>query len=132
MTAFFRVVERLKGHDRAVRHARPYGEPDETLVRLGISRCDEQKHAQCRIDDDDHHQIVRVSMSPAPAGGPDDAQRINNEYESQAEDDQRDTKIKLTIGFRHFLPPAHHSQNPSGIPRMNSGKAWTITDSELS
>src|SRR6202521_1326579 len=131
MTAFFHVVERLKGHDRAVRHARPYGEPDETLVRLGVSRGQEQKHAQRRVDGDDHHQIVRVSMSPAPAGRPDDAQRINTEYESQAEDDQRDTKIKPTICIRHFSLHRHW-KNSFGVPQMNSGKAWTITDSELS
>src|SRR5258708_39821027 len=107
MTAFFHVVERLKGHDAAMHQARPDGEPDEALVGLGISRGQEQKHAQRRIDGDDHHQVVRVPMSPGPAGGPDNAQWINAEYESQADDDQRDTKIKPTIGFRHFYLPVY-------------------------
>ena len=87
MTLFRPIVKGLNGHDPAVHHARPDREPDYAFVRVGISRCDKQKHTQRRVDTDDHHQIVRVSVSPGPARGPDNAQWINTEYESQAEDD---------------------------------------------
>src|SRR5258708_26560925 len=105
MTAFLHIVEGLNGHEPSVHHARPYGEPDNALVRSGILRCEEQKHTKRRIDSDDHHQIMRVSMSPSPTGGPNNAQRINTEYESQSDNDQRDTEIKLTICVRHFSLP---------------------------
>src|SRR5262249_59078685 len=37
MTALGRIAEGLNPHDRRVNHARPYGEPDEALVSVGIS-----------------------------------------------------------------------------------------------
>src|ERR1035437_10927714 len=97
MTMFRCVTKGLNGHDPAVHHARPYSEPDNAPVSIGISRCNQQKHTERGIDTDDHHPIVRVSLSPNPAGGPDNAQRINTEYENQAEDDQRDTDRKSVV-----------------------------------
>jgi len=44
MAAFGRIIEGLNAHDRAVNYARPDGEPDNALVRVGISRRDEQKN----------------------------------------------------------------------------------------
>src|SRR3954451_2525053 len=80
MAAFGRIVEGLSAHDRPVNHARPHGEPDNALVRIGVSRCDEEKYAQCRIHSDDHHQIVRISLAPSPARGPHNAQCIYAKY----------------------------------------------------
>src|SRR6516164_6605708 len=40
MAAFARVTESLYAHDRAMNHARPHGEPDKALVRVGVPRCD--------------------------------------------------------------------------------------------
>src|SRR5262249_37598081 len=37
MTALGRITEGLHPHDHRVNHARPYGEPDEALVSVGIS-----------------------------------------------------------------------------------------------
>src|SRR5262249_183340 len=37
MTALGRIAEGLNPHDRRVNHARPYGEPDEALVSVGMS-----------------------------------------------------------------------------------------------
>src|SRR5262249_2318720 len=37
MTALGRIAEGLNAHDRPMNHARPYGEPDEALVSVGIS-----------------------------------------------------------------------------------------------
>ena len=76
VAAFSRIIEGLNSHDRAVNHARPHGKPDDALVRVGISGCDKQKYAQCRIHSDDHQQIVRMSVPPSPARGPHNAQCI--------------------------------------------------------
>src|SRR5262245_22479922 len=67
MTAFGGIADGLHAHDRGVNHARPHGEPDQTLVRIGISRCDKQKYAERGVHSKDHRQIVRVSLSPSPA-----------------------------------------------------------------
>jgi len=101
---FRRIVEGLDPHNCSVHDAGPYSEPDEAPVLIRISRCDEQKYAQRRINTYDHHEIVRVPMAPSPARGPNKAQRINTEYENQAKDDQRDTQIKYAICIRHFEP----------------------------
>src|SRR5262245_8011917 len=102
MATFSRIIEGLNSHDRAVNHARPHGEPDDALVRIGVSGRDEQKYAQCRIHSDDHQQIVRMSVAPSPARGPHNAQRIYAEYERQTDDDQGDTEKKQAICIRHI------------------------------
>jgi hypothetical protein len=102
VAAFSRIIEGLNSHDRAVNHARPHGKPDDALVRVGISGCDKQKYAQCRIHSDDHQQIVRMSVAPSPARGPHNAQCIYAEYERQTDDDQGDTEKKQAICIRHI------------------------------
>src|SRR5262249_33953118 len=82
MTALGRIAEGLNAHDPPVNHARPYGEPDDAFVSVGISCGDEQKHAQRRIHSKDHHQIVRMSLSPSPARGPENTKCIYAKYES--------------------------------------------------
>src|SRR5215467_11407097 len=109
MTALGRVAEGLNPHDRRVNHARPHGEPDEALVSVGISCGDEQKHAQRRVHSDDHHEIVRMSLSPGPARGPENTQCIYAKYESQTDDDQRHAQKKQTICIRHFASPKRHA-----------------------
>src|SRR5262249_6740205 len=89
--------------------------PDDALVRVRITRRHQQEHAERRIEAHDHRQVVGVALPPGPAGGPDDAQRIEAEYESEADDDQRDAKVKRTTGCRHCAPRA------SDVPRR-----WTI------
>jgi hypothetical protein len=74
-------------------------------VRVRITRSHQKEHTERRIDANDHHQVVGVALPPTPAGGPDDAQRIDAEYEDEADDDKRDAKTKYTIGFRHSAPP---------------------------
>jgi hypothetical protein len=73
---------------------RPYGEPDDALIRVRMAYRHQKEHAERRIDTNDHHQIVRVALTPCPAGGPDDAQRVDTEYESEPDDDQRDAEVK--------------------------------------
>src|SRR5262245_4790990 len=97
MTALDRITDGLNAHDRRVNQARPHGKPDDVRVSVRISRGDEQKHAQRRIHSDDHHQIVRMSLSPDPTRGPDKTQGKYAKYESQADDDQRYAKKKQTI-----------------------------------
>src|SRR5262249_10052819 len=105
MTALGRVAEGLNAHDRRVNHARPHGEPDEALVSVGISCGDEQKHAQRRVHSNDHHEIVRMPLSPSPARGPENTQCIYAKYESQTDNDQGYAKKKQTICIRHLEPP---------------------------
>src|SRR5215813_11494212 len=109
MTALGRVAEGLDAHDRRVNHARPHGEPDEALVSVRISCGDEQKHAQRRVHSDDHHEIVRMSLSPGPARGPENTQCIDAKYESQTDEDQGYAQKKQTICIRHFAPPKRHA-----------------------
>src|SRR5215472_14725342 len=88
MTALGRVAHGLNAHDCRVDHARPHGEPDEARVRVGISCGDEQKHAQRRVHSNDHHEIVRMSLSPSPARGPETTQCVYAKYENYPDDDQ--------------------------------------------
>jgi hypothetical protein len=105
MTLFRRSTEGLQCHDCSVHHARPYGEPDDALMRVRIARRRQKEYAERRLDSDDHHQVVRVPLTPCPAGGPDNAQRIDAENESKPDDDQRDAEVKQTTGRRHCAPP---------------------------
>src|SRR6516165_7918571 len=97
MPSFSRVAECLPSHDCSMYHARPHGEPDYAFVRVRITRRHQKEHTERGIDADDHHQVVGVAPPPSPAGGPDDAQRIEAEYANEADDDKRDAKIKHTI-----------------------------------
>ena len=94
MTPLGKVVESLQGHDCSVYHAGPYGEPDDAFVRFWITRGHQKEHAERRVNAHDHHQVVGVALTPRPAGGPNDAQRIEAEYESEADDDKRDAEIE--------------------------------------
>src|SRR5262249_14283867 len=69
MATFTRITEGLYAHDRAVNHARPHGEPDKALVRVGILRCDEQKYPERRVQADNHQQIVGLCVTPRTARG---------------------------------------------------------------
>jgi len=44
-------------------------------------------------------------MSPGPAGGPNNSEGIDAEYEREADDDESDAEIKMAIGGRHCAPP---------------------------
>jgi hypothetical protein len=108
MAAFGWIMEGLRGHDRAVNHARPHGKPDDAPVRIGISRSDEQKYAQRRINSDNHQQIVRMSLAPDPARRPHNAQRIYAEYERQTDDDEGDAEKEQAVCIGHICVSRTH------------------------
>ena len=49
------------------------GEPDDAFVRVWITRGHQKEHAERCVDPHDHHQVVRVALTPGPTGGPNDA-----------------------------------------------------------
>src|SRR5262249_2870935 len=107
-------------------------------MRVRIARRHQKEHAERRIDTDDHHQIVGVPLTPCPAGGPDGAQQIDAEYESEPDDDQRDAEVKQTTGCRHCAPPCvrdvfptfYQTRTPNnGSFRSQGGPHYAATSS---
>jgi hypothetical protein len=63
---------------------------DTTVTREGVACRDQQKYSEGGIDADDHHQVMRMSMSPTPAGRPHHRLGVDPEDEDQSDDYQGD------------------------------------------
>src|SRR4029077_3220158 len=126
MTALGRLAQALNAHDRSMNHARPHGEPDEALMSRGISGGDEQKHAQSPIHSNDHHQIVLwVSLSPYPARGPEDAQRIYSKNKRQADGNESDPEKKQASCIRHLCISCTSSRSFANLCQKTPRKTLT-------
>src|SRR5262245_12515559 len=135
MTVLLAVDEALDGHDAAMNEARPDREPDQARVRRRAPRREDEKHPECGVDADDHHQIVggnertRSRLSPHPARGPDDAERVDTEDEDQPDQDKHHTKSTKATRVRHGpcllseLDPTAHPARGSDRP-SEASRGW--------
>src|SRR5262249_57172903 len=103
MASLAGVGDRLNSHDRGMNHTRPHREPDQASMLIRISRCEQQKDSERRVDANDHQQVVRVTMSPCPAGWPDKAEWIDSKNEDQPHGYESDPQRKQAGRVRHSI-----------------------------
>src|SRR5271154_6467739 len=104
MSHMLRVGERLDAHDAAVHGTGPYREPDQAAMGQRVSRCDDQKHPERRVDAEDHLQRVLLTRVPRPAGWPNDGERVDADDKYQTHGDQHHPQILDPICFAHGHP----------------------------
>src|SRR5437763_535467 len=66
-------------------------------MALRIARSQQQEDAQRCVEANDHRQVMGMTMSPSPAGRPNDAQWINTKDKNQAAGNQGRAKQPVSI-----------------------------------
>ncbi|MGB8709060.1 MAG: hypothetical protein WCD39_04735 [Methyloceanibacter sp.] len=85
---FLTIGEGLRRHDRRMHDARPDGEGDQAAIRRRVPGGGDQEDTEHRIDAADHLEIVgALPAVPDPAGGPDYAERIDQQKDNPEHDE---------------------------------------------